>query len=360
MKGTNFLFIFCQFSPSERAEFNLYVQTFYAAQQKMLAALHAIHPCRPLNEEELFTKVYGEPLSHAKKKRLVQDLLSDLKGLALEYIAWKELRHNKGKGAAKLLMLEGLKQRNWLEIYLQQTEKSQSHLTQESVADLYEDLIAKDYYFYHATDTIWEKDMPTPDELIEKLNTCYVAMAWKYQCELLSLQKVSHKLPVPLPSSLLELTDSLKKAPFPVTLYTDMYNMMFKEDVTLYKDLKERCLKECKRSEEFMLLMMALINFQLREVNRGNPTALEEAFNLYKRALKHELFTLGGFFPNIPFNMIVTVACKLKEYEWVETFIEHHAPLLHPKEKKNTEILSKAKVFFEQKNMKRPSKPAMT
>jgi tetratricopeptide (TPR) repeat protein len=271
--------------------------------------------------------------------------------MTLEYIGWKEMRAQQGNGAAKLLTIEGLQRRGWLDLYFEQTketlrEKKTSPIS--SVAELHEKLIVKDHYFYHATDMTWGERAPESHELMEHLNHYYTALGWKYQCERISRQRLQRVPPDPVPLFLQTITQSLGQMVFPARLYADIYKMVEGEDEALYAQLKDFYDRHRKASEEYQILLVALINFQSRRVSRGEETSYAKVFQLYQSGLQHRIFALSGFFPNAPFNNIVTVACKVGEYAWVQQFIEDYAALLHPDEKENTYALSKAKVFFEQ------------
>jgi hypothetical protein len=70
------------------------------------------------------------------------------------------------------------------------------------------------------------------------------------------------------------------------------------------------------------------LNFCTQQVNTGKAIYLEELFGLHQVLLEKQLFLESGELSEWVYKNIVTVGCRLKEYDWVRTFIEEYQPLL--------------------------------
>ncbi len=94
-------------------------------------------------------------------------------------------------------------------------------------------------------------------------------------------------------------------------------------------------------------LLSYLIQVCYRSYKKGNKNALEEHFALYKDALKRELIIENGFIAGYLFQNIVNIACAAKKIKWAEEFLLQYAHFIHLKEKKDTILLCKAIIYFE-------------
>ncbi len=103
-----------------------------------------------------------------------------------------------------------------------------------------------------------------------------------------------------------------------------------------YKQLLAEYL-ELFPNEEQKELYEHLINFSIRRLNSGSKAFLSESFENYKLGLENEFLYIKGKLSPFLFKNIVTSGLRLKEYDWVENFINKYSDKL-PEEIRSSAI----------------------
>ncbi|MFN7115220.1 MAG: hypothetical protein ACK4TA_00380 [Saprospiraceae bacterium] len=80
--------------------------------------------------------------------------------------------------------------------------------------------------------------------------------------------------------------------------------------------------------EERRDLFILAINFCLKSYNAGNPTYLKDLFNLYQTGLQENYLIIQNEISRFTYRNIVTLGLILKEYTWVERFINSYKTFL--------------------------------
>lgn len=89
-------------------------------------------------------------------------------------------------------------------------------------------------------------------------------------------------------------------------------------------------------------------NYCIGQINRGRKEYLEEVFELYKETLASEIGFSNGQLSHVSFKNIVTVACKLEDFNWAENFISEYGPRLPEKESGNSISINMAQLYWHQ------------
>ncbi|MEM6964148.1 MAG: hypothetical protein AAF573_05230 [Bacteroidota bacterium] len=88
------------------------------------------------------------------------------------------------------------------------------------------------------------------------------------------------------------------------------------------------------------------INYCIRRLNTGTKMYVREALELYRLSLKAGYLLQDGIMPESTFGNIVTLAIKLKEYDWVKSFLEKYQTQLHPNFQEPLFHFSMAKLLY--------------
>jgi len=80
-------------------------------------------------------------------------------------------------------------------------------------------------------------------------------------------------------------------------------------------------------SETHDLYLMA-INFCIRRINQQEERFFREIFDLYQSGLQHGALLENGILSRWTYNNITLTGLRLREYEWVKSFLDTYAPLL--------------------------------
>lgn len=102
--------------------------------------------------------------------------------------------------------------------------------------------------------------------------------------------------------------------------------------------------------KERMDLFILAQNHCILKVNGGNEAYFEELFDLYQAMLEQELIQHDAVQFPPAFKNIVSLALRLKAFDWVEKFIKTHTDYLEPEYRDDYLNYNLARLHFEQKN----------
>lgn len=92
------------------------------------------------------------------------------------------------------------------------------------------------------------------------------------------------------------------------------------------------------------------INFCAAQINNGNKDFIKEAFHLYKNGIEKSVFMENNLLSRWTFTNTTVVALKLKEFEWVENFIENYNQYLEEKHRESFLYFNYAMLHYERGN----------
>ena len=98
-------------------------------------------------------------------------------------------------------------------------------------------------------------------------------------------------------------------------------------------------------------IYLLAINFCIRRANVGEPRYVKETFELYKNSLEEGFLLEDGVIPESTFSNIVSLALRLKEYEWTEWFINNFENNLKRETKTSIVHFNLAKLRYQQNNL---------
>ena len=78
-------------------------------------------------------------------------------------------------------------------------------------------------------------------------------------------------------------------------------------------------------------------NYCIGQINRGRKEYLDEVFELYKETLASEIGFSNGQLSHVSFKNIITVACKLGDFNWAENFISEYGEKL-PEDQRSSSV----------------------
>lgn len=105
--------------------------------------------------------------------------------------------------------------------------------------------------------------------------------------------------------------------------------------------------------EELRNLYLFAINFCIRRLNEGDLAFADEGLDLYKNALDSRVLFLKGVLSRFTFRNIVAMGLKVKEYVWVERFIERYQDNVEPGFQASNYALNMATLEYHRKNYDR-------
>jgi len=92
------------------------------------------------------------------------------------------------------------------------------------------------------------------------------------------------------------------------------------------------------------------INYTAHKINSGQKEFQLEYFILYKDLLNKRLIFENNELPSNHFFNVITIALRLKDFDWVEEFIESYKDSLNKKDRENIVTYTKAQLNFYKKD----------
>jgi hypothetical protein len=305
-----------------------------------------------LDKEVFFANHYiGETYEEQKFRYL----LSDLTILLENYIAFVEYKKNDFQ--QKYFLLQGLNKRNQDKYFLQDLEEIKKLNSKNTLRD-------SNYYFnqhnineisYDFTSEKRNRSFDTSlQDVIDNLEITYLAKGFKYYCEMINrrnILQVSYNL-----SFFDQMVKYLQNGMFDDVPAVQIYRLIYitltnHHDQENYKALLGALEKNGKlfsQREQRGMYVFAQ-NYCIKRINQGEPAALEEIFDLYKKMVEHSLIYEGNYVSQPDFKNIVTTGLRLGEVDWVNGFIEEYKSKLNPEFSENAFTYSMAWIHFNKK-----------
>jgi len=117
------------------------------------------------------------------------------------------------------------------------------------------------------------------------------------------------------------------------------------EDFQIFKALLFQHIEQLRYFDQSMLLTQ-IINYAIRQMNKGYGEYKQEVFNLYQLALKHQLVLSNGKIEITVYQNIVSSGCKANEFSWTEQFIHEYAAFLEDDIREEGTSIALALLYF--------------
>lgn len=187
------------------------------------------------------------------------------------------------------------------------------------------------HHLFHYNHGVSREDV-TPEtlqQLTDSLDLYYLAQKLKQACNLLTHQRVYQAgFEMPLLAALIEQVEQEKLYEEPaVGLYYFTYQSLVEPSVEQwFFTLRDALATHFDQlpQEEIRGLYLYGFNYCIEKLNQGQEEYLRIVFDLYKEALENEsLFDQGQLTP-WTYKNIAAAGLKLKEFEWVEGFLDQY------------------------------------
>ncbi len=343
-------------SKKEFKEFQGYVSSeFFNKNQQLIRLLdHLSHyqgyfDTSKLDKEVFFKKHYPTEKLEEQKFRYLQ---SDLTKLLEDFIAYSQ--YSKDNFQRKYFLLEALNQRNQDKYFLQELdaikEQNDNSPFRDSVYYFNQHKISELSY-QHTSEKRNRAFDSSLQEVIDNLEITYLARGFRYYCEMINRRNI---LSVEYNLSFFdEMVKYLNNAIFDFVPAIRIYRLIHKaltepDNQENYEELL-KCLNEnshlFSKTEQRGMYVFAQ-NYCIKRINRGEPGALKQIFDLYQAMVDRDLIYEGNYVSQPDFKNIVTTGLRLGEVEWVSGFIEEFRGKLNPEFSENAFTYSMAWVHF--------------
>lgn len=95
-----------------------------------------------------------------------------------------------------------------------------------------------------------------------------------------------------------------------------------------------------------------LLNYCIRQINRGQTHFYASVFNIYQNLLKEGLLLQDGYLTQWTYTNIITTASRLKAWDWTENFIHQYRTQLPQKDQHNAYYYNLSALRYEKGDYK--------
>lgn len=88
----------------------------------------------------------------------------------------------------------------------------------------------------------------------------------------------------------------------------------------------------------------------IKKINMGLIEYRQKAFDMYKYMRERRLFLIDNIITDFEYNNVANTSLSLKEYDWLESFIEEYKKYLDPNFANDAYNLAKSKLLFHKKD----------
>jgi hypothetical protein len=192
------------------------------------------------------------------------------------------------------------------------------------------------------------------DDINVNLDIFYFSEKLRIFCTALALQTVSaHRYAITYQEEILEIIEKKGFDNVPsVMVYAKLLRLFTNpsdEDnyFSLRQSVSESSLLFPKN--ELTEVYSIIINYATIQINNGNSKFLSDLFDFYKEVVSQNILLEDQSFSPWHFRNIVVIGLRLKEFSWIEDFINVYAPLLPENQRENALTFNLAQLYFYQK-----------
>lgn len=187
---------------------------------------------------------------------------------------------------------------------------------------------------------------------VDNLDNFYLINKLKASCEMLNRKNIiSGEYEIKFMENILNyLADSQEQVPA-IEIYYTIYKMLNSDDRSHFDHLNELLTKHSDLFpfKELRDMYAYAINYAIKKVNHGQTQFFEDLFELYKALLDKRIIFDSKYLSQFTYKNIVSIAIRLKEFEWAKEFMDNYKEELDPSLQENAYAYNTAKWYYSQK-----------
>jgi len=299
-----------------------------------------------LLKKDIWKKIYSEKYVDVKLRRLS----SDLTRLIEKFIINKEL--NKQKELEKILLLGGIKNRNlekhFKDIITKSKTSSIGHSTDYHFERFQTEILQHEFIDKYSPQNNNLANLELADY---HLDNYYLIKKLKFYCSLLSYKSV-RSIEVEFPFSE-QMVSEIKlhpsfEEPVVQVYYKTVLLLQNKDSGKVFEELRNLLILNEKAFplKELQQMYFNVQNFCAVEINNGKNIYTEKLFDVYKVMIEREILPGEESLKPGVYKNIITLGLIVKEFDWIENFIQEYTEKLPKEHRENAKNYNLAKVYF--------------
>lgn len=192
-------------------------------------------------------------------------------------------------------------------------------------------------------------------DISDAMETAYIIKKLRHCCRVMHVHSV-YKLETPFPfiDQILSFVSENKLYEIPVLgfYYYNYLSILFgAKDEYFQKCLSLHQLYENHfEQDERREIYLNLLNYCIRKVNEGQSQYNATVFELYMKGLEKDFLLDQGKLSRFTYRNIAEIGINLKEYDWVNSFLDRYQSKLEKNHQNSFYLLEKARVLSDQRN----------
>lgn len=358
MKSSKFIQVMSTFSDKEFKEFEKTAVSYFYKNEKMLSFIEFIVFHYPGFEEESISKLNAFRFVYTQGEDFedirIREMLSALNKVLKDFLVLNQIKTS--DFYYELDLLKQYKRRDLESLYQSQLKTVKSKLKKDKFKN-------KEFYkrsFLLASvenEHFTAKHIRALDQHIQiKLNNLdyfYFATKLKETCEMLNRQRLlNQQYELNLFEEIEDIIDKNRDAYLnqaTIVCYYEIYKLLTTNDD---KNQLQICLDTLNKNapnfsgEELKAMYDFPQNYCIAQVNKGNENYTEVLFDLQTLLVDKTFNMVNGFISQVSYRNIVTIALKLKKFEFSKKFIEDFKSKVAPEFRENTYNMNKANLYY--------------
>ncbi|MEM1319885.1 MAG: hypothetical protein AAGG75_06480 [Bacteroidota bacterium] len=305
------------------------------------------------SKQYIWQQLFGQrPYNDAYMRRLSSDLVR----MTQQYMAYKCFKKHPLNEPTSLLEAYNYPALNKHFVGLvRQTRLTQEKLGLRNAETHYNKHLIEYYCHLHLDQLgLKRKDFENLEKSDYHLDCFYISKKLKTYCEALDYQNFfSHATNIQLFPQFLSYVE---QGPYFDEPSVKVYYLVAR---MLQEPQKESWFQQAKDYLERHFNSFPLVELQSlythlknycidKRINNGHSEYFAELFSIYKTSLERELLFEKGLLAPNHYKNIITVGLHIKEFDWVENFIQQYTPQLPTENQENALNYNLAKVYFHQ------------
>jgi hypothetical protein len=361
VKNSHLIFILRTFSKKEVRDFRKWNQSpshnqrddVIALFEYLVAGSHLAEE-KYLKKERIYSKIF--PKAEFDDARLRQTMHFLLKSIE-EYLIYKEFREDQVQ--AKLVLASIYRKRKLDKVFQRTINGIQQLQERSELRD--ENFYRNEYLRQREVYEFLSKKQRTKDvklqEVSDSLDITFLADKLRQACLMLAHQKVfKTAYKIGMIDDIIKYIENNQYLDIPaVAIYYYIYMASKeRENTAFFEKLKTAIFENGHLfpTDERRDFYLMAINYCIAKLNIGQKEFIREAFELYRQSLEDNTLVDGNALNQFTFRNIVNIGCALKEYIWVEDFIENYQQYIPEKYRTSYVTITTASLHFEKKEYK--------
>lgn len=303
-----------------------------------------------LTKVEAFEYLFPDEAYEDIKMRLI---MSWLLNCIEEYLAYQQYQQQ--KVFPKIYLAKAYRHLNLEKHFNQEVKSTRNALDKMAIGQDYlhaQYLLEMEHYAF--AESRRRTTSNNLQELSETLDIRIISGKLRQSCLLLAHQavfKTDYNYTF-LPELLQYLENSTYLENPAIGMYYYCYRALTENNPVHFQQFKEELLKNQSRFsvDELRDCFLMAINYCIKQINQGLGEYQREAFDLFKSALVSDVLVIDGYISRFSYTNIVASGLKLKEFAWVDQFLDEYKQLLEPRYRSNYYHYCRARYFVDLKD----------